>query len=337
MSCLSWNCRGPGDPQTILDLHQMVQKKLPTFVFLIERKCKRPKIEVIKRILNFDNSFIIDCKGLSGGLAFLWKEECDASQVKVRSFSRTSMNYDDLHETIKPKGSRGWLCVRDFNEILNFGEKWGGALRPHSQIEAFRIAAEACELYDMGSVGSKYTWNNGRQERDFTKEKLERGFCNAPWAERFPNSRSQSPYPLSFELKSLPILVSMEEQINDMPRFDKPFKFEASWSLNEDCHKIVEEEMNKPRMASNKLNFTIEGPRHCKEKLLRWRKSKMGSSKRDINAKELDGLLEAENLKLKQRAKQRWLREGDRNTKFFQQFDDQNQEVDSRECISSLL
>lgn len=52
------------------------------------------------------------------------------------------------------------MCVGDFNEILNFGEKLGGALRPQNQIEAFRTTVKACELYDIGSIGSKYTCNN---------------------------------------------------------------------------------------------------------------------------------------------------------------------------------
>ena len=41
MSCLSWNCRGLGNPQTKAELADLVGKKDPTFVFLMETKVDR--------------------------------------------------------------------------------------------------------------------------------------------------------------------------------------------------------------------------------------------------------------------------------------------------------
>lgn len=78
MSCLSWNSRGVGNPKTVHDLHQMVQKKLTSFDFLIETKCKRDKIEAFEHRLRLENIFAIDCKGLSGGIAFLWRDDIEA-------------------------------------------------------------------------------------------------------------------------------------------------------------------------------------------------------------------------------------------------------------------
>ena len=38
MSCLSWNCRGLGNPQTVDELVTLVGKKDPNVVFLMETK-----------------------------------------------------------------------------------------------------------------------------------------------------------------------------------------------------------------------------------------------------------------------------------------------------------
>jgi hypothetical protein len=66
----------------------------------------------------------------------------------------------------------------DFNEILEPGEKWGGAMRARGMMEDFKGALEDCHLSDMGATGPKFTWHNGRQGRDFTKERLDRVVAN---------------------------------------------------------------------------------------------------------------------------------------------------------------
>ncbi|KAF5465338.1 hypothetical protein F2P56_015356 [Juglans regia] len=207
MSCLSWNCRGLGNPRTVRELHCLVKTKVPNFVFLMETKCKRSKVEKIKRLLNMEYSFVVDCKGLSGGLAFLWKEDVDAVLV---SYSRQHISLEvkdlikgktwfltgfygnpitanrkgswHLLRKLKPENGVGWLCVGDFNEILSTNEKVGGPLRPYGQMECFREALEDCDLSDMGYVGNKFTWSNNRGGTEFTKERLDRAFCNPQWA-----------------------------------------------------------------------------------------------------------------------------------------------------------
>ncbi|KAF5475420.1 hypothetical protein F2P56_007226, partial [Juglans regia] len=139
----------------------------------------------------------------------------------------------------------------------------------------------------------------------------------------------------------------MEKQVMVSLKCDKPFRFEASWSLNGECQSILEEVWNKPRMANNKLNFVAEGLRHCKDKLLLWSRNRRGNCKRDLNTKmaqlsdlqisntgfltenikqlqkELDGILDAENRK--------------KTNLITRLLNDQNQEVISKAGISSLF
>ena len=48
MSCLSWNCRGLGNPQTEAELAGLVGTKDPKMVFLMETKVDMDVIERIK-------------------------------------------------------------------------------------------------------------------------------------------------------------------------------------------------------------------------------------------------------------------------------------------------
>ena len=45
MSCLSWNCRGLGNPQIVEKLIALIGNKAPKLVFLMETKIDRDVIE----------------------------------------------------------------------------------------------------------------------------------------------------------------------------------------------------------------------------------------------------------------------------------------------------
>ncbi|XP_042939401.1 uncharacterized protein LOC122274426 [Carya illinoinensis] len=266
MSCLSWNYRGLGNPLTVQDLHQLVQSKFPSFVFFMETKCRRNSIEKLKRQLQFANSFVIDCKGLSGGLAFLWSEDVEAKvlsytqhhislliqgEVGSREWVLTGFygNPDTARErralkALKPALDKGWVCIGDFNEVLSLRDKSGGRLRPFNQIKAFRAAIEAYSLSNTGYIGNKFTWANGRSGQAFIKERIDRAFCNIEWSEIFLYSKF---YNLALSLDHCPILITMEQFQVDSTRNDKPFRYEARWALREDCYGGVEKAWNKPR------------------------------------------------------------------------------------------
>ncbi|KAK6160405.1 hypothetical protein DH2020_003786 [Rehmannia glutinosa] len=78
MSIIAWNCRGLGNPRTIQELRDFVRSKSPQLVFLCETKCKSPVIDKIKQSLNF-HGFSVDARGRSGGLALLWHKDIPVS------------------------------------------------------------------------------------------------------------------------------------------------------------------------------------------------------------------------------------------------------------------
>ncbi|KAF5475672.1 hypothetical protein F2P56_007452 [Juglans regia] len=366
MNYLSWNCRGLGNPQTVHELHLLVLKKSPAFVFLMETKCSRNRIESLKKSLKLDNSFVIDCKGRKGGLAFLWRDEVEAvvhtytqhhislmvkgaeggKEWLLTGFygnpntSRRKESWQ-LLQAINPGSLIGWVCVGDFNEILNFNEKWGGALRPKNQIDEFRAAVDACGLCDMDLVGNKFTWNNGRSGGAFTKERLDRAFCNSNWSESYPNSNVCTLSTLCSD--HCPLLVRFEGSQDHRTHRDRPFRFEAHWAMRDGYQHLMEEIWQNNKDSGNKVTDLKEGLNKCKQKLLQWDKRMKGNSQQQLSEnmtllddlqkknkghlneqvkqvqKAINNQLEEDNLRWKQRAKQKWLREGDRNTRFFHQ------------------
>ena len=84
MSCLSWNCRGLGNPQTEDEVVALVTTKDPKLVFLMETKVDKPILERVGRRIQFTNLFFVPRINSGGGLALYWKSEL---VVDVQSFS----------------------------------------------------------------------------------------------------------------------------------------------------------------------------------------------------------------------------------------------------------
>jgi hypothetical protein len=55
----------------------MVQERRPNLVFLMETKLQKNKMEMVRPKISFDNLFVVECVGKSGGLALLWEDGCE--------------------------------------------------------------------------------------------------------------------------------------------------------------------------------------------------------------------------------------------------------------------
>lgn len=67
----------------------------------------------------------------------------------------------------------------------------------HSNSRAMQQFVAQAGLIDLGFMGNKYTWCNGRHGQGFIQERLDRGLANGEWRCLFPNAPCDI-YPRSF-------------------------------------------------------------------------------------------------------------------------------------------
>ncbi|XP_042944508.1 uncharacterized protein LOC122278379 [Carya illinoinensis] len=275
-------------------------------------------------------------------------EEGSPQQILVTGFygfpetSRRGESWS-LLRLIKPREDKPWLCLGDFNEILHHHEKMGAASRPYSQMEAFRMSMDWCGLSDLGFEGSKFTWCNNREGDQFTKERLDRAMGNLMWSDLFCDCNISALAAQTSDHSPLLVIATKRGMRHSSfeSRRKKIFRFEASWNVHEACNNIVKSTWSAQGSAQGpKMNLFMRKLKSCKESLKHW-SSSLGKKQRDIQGqlklllrmqdsnmgsntaaikalqKEIDKSLEEENLRWQQRAKQLWLRDGDRNSKFF--------------------
>jgi hypothetical protein len=235
-----------------------------------------------------------------------------------------------------------WLCAGDFNEVVTQEEKEGSNLRKESQMTGFREALEVCRLGDLGFSGSPFTWSNRRSDGTFTKERLDRAVANLEWCSLFPSSAVDVLAARTSDHS--PVLVSF----SSYPRRSQSrgptgsgFKLEASWLNDAESGEIIRSAWHSSPSLDPPSVGIQQRLAACRRALLDWGGHKFGKEEETVKEKtaqlaalqsnecpavvtqikalqrEIDDLMEFEDMKWKQRAKQHWLRYGDRNTAFY--------------------
>ncbi|KAL0327085.1 UNVERIFIED_CONTAM: hypothetical protein Sangu_1786500 [Sesamum angustifolium] len=157
----------------------------------------------------------------------------------------------------------------------------------------FREALADCELVDLGFSGDPFTWSNRHPAPTTVWERLDRGCANIDWTHRLKTERVFS------KSKS------------------KPWRFEAAWLQSPQCEQVVERGWRSPLHigSSNGISSQLE---YCREQLRSWSKLTFQEEASSIR-KELEQIAAYNETTWRQRSKDLWLREGDRNTHFFHQ------------------
>ncbi|KAF5464768.1 hypothetical protein F2P56_014820, partial [Juglans regia] len=235
---------------------------------------------------------------------------------------------------------KAWLVCGDFNEILMQNEKNGGKRRPESQLDDFREMLDTCALKDLGYSGSPFTWGKNKEGRTRIWERLERCFANSEWIHRYPHAT---------------IIHGAATYSNHIPKWIEPhkgveigkgkrmFKFEAIRLGETECDDIIEDRWkHTSRGGGGKMGEVMDKIAGCSQKLQVWNKRKFGnvqvqvaraqrrlqylqershrgSSNENLKKakEEVHIWLEREEVMWRQRSKALWLKEGDKNSRYF--------------------
>ena len=222
MNLLSWNCRGLGNSQTVHALRGLVNRNDPKFIFLMETKINTIRMDGVRRMVGFENGLSIPSEGRSGGLAMLWRQ---GYNVNISSYSKYHIDsvvtvtatgdtwrltgfYGHpetskkeatwrLLETLNTHADLPWICVGDFNEILERHEKTGRIPRSQTQMNRFHGVINQCYFREIKFEGPRFMWCNNRTDSGRVLARLDRGLSNMEWYLKYVRSPGWRTFPHS--------------------------------------------------------------------------------------------------------------------------------------------
>ena len=364
MNLLSWNCRGLGNSQTVHALRGLVNRNDPKFIFLMETKINTIRMDGVRRIVGFENGLSIPSEGRSGGLAMLWRQ---GYNVNISSYSKYHIDsvvtvtatgdtwrlkgfYGHpetskkeatwrLLETLNTHADLPWICVGDFNEILERQEKTGRIPTSQTQMNRFRDVINQCYFHEIKFEGPRFTWCNNRTDSGRVLARLDRGLSNMEWYLKNPNAIVQHIFESSSDHFALIVRLEGRRRQRGRPRFH----FEAMWTRSDGCRKVIEHTWRSTSNVegTNNLNARLQ---QCATELTTWNKKEFGNVTRqmaeqrgrlqvliqeedrgsqtvaaeiNIVRRQLNELMAREEHMWRQRARVQWLTEGDKNTRYF--------------------
>lgn len=209
----------------------------------------------------------------------------------------------------------------------------GSLLRRHS-MEGFREVLEGYNLRDLGYAGLWCTWERGRNPSTRIRDRIDRFLASIGWCESFPHAYVE--HLPRYKSDHMPILILVQGAHRIRKKRKKPFRFETTLLLNDECESVVrsawegsigspreqqigslaEELKGWSRGSLNKLGKKIEEVEGDLKNLQQQDDGRDHEKEKTLQGK-LDDLLEQQEAYWFLSSRVSEIRDGDKNTQYF--------------------
>ncbi|KAF9606230.1 hypothetical protein IFM89_023813 [Coptis chinensis] len=132
------------------------------------------------------------------------------------------------------------------------------------------VQLNGCELFDLGFVGSIYTWTNKQNGSHRIWERIDRMMANEGWRSTFSGCRVHHELATTSDHKFL-ILKLLQDRV----MIRRPFRFEIMWAQHDGCQEQIRDAFHKQLQGSPSF-VLCKKLQNCKENLRWWNKHVFG-------------------------------------------------------------
>ncbi|XP_019162696.1 PREDICTED: uncharacterized protein LOC109159124 [Ipomoea nil] len=327
MIAISWNCRGVVNGRVRKHVKELLRSSKADILCLLEIRSPRVEgmgqtdLQVVKH-----SSQAIHTKVDGGHVTFSY----------VRPNLLAKSRFWEECKLFSNSIQGPWILMGDLNDIAMVEEQWGSEFINIPGMQRFTDAFSNCGLIDPGSVGTKFTWCRFVGNRVTQMRRIDRVLWNMDAQLAFPEAKVVILPRLHSDHN--PILF-MDAAGSPPDRNLRPFRFEAAW-LNRDDYGLI---WKNATNGGDQEIVNILGD--ITEKSKAWNRDVFGNifkRKRDLEARirgiqsnpyyatsrglqalekrlaaNLNQVLDQEETLWFQKSRANWIKEGDRNTRFY--------------------